>query len=215
MKLPQTATLALYLVLPICALKAHGQSANTQNGSQNMAVVSFNALVLQTNEAQRDLRTLEAKFAPRQSQLQALNGEIESSRKELADMGDKLSDQERASRTQALSTQEKQLERSAEDLRNDSQAEGQAAFQKVAQKVFSFMQNYARQRGYTIVIDRGPDSAPVVWYAADDADITNQLLKAYNAKSEVPAPNALSAPGHPKAGQGPPETSQSPHSPRQ
>jgi Skp family chaperone for outer membrane proteins len=214
MKLPQTAMLALCLALPICTLKVYGQTTTTQIRSQNIAVVSFNALVLRTNEAQRDLGTLEAKFAPRQSQLQVLDGEIEASRKELADNGGKLSDQERASRTQALNAKEKQLERSAEDFRNDSQAEGQAAFQKVAQEVLAFMQDYARQHDYMLVIDRGSDSAPVVWYAADYADITNQLVKAYNAKSGVPAPNALTTPSHPKAGQGAPENSPSPSSPR-
>jgi outer membrane protein len=148
MKLPGTAKLAFCLALPLYALKMQGQAATTQNRPQNIAVVSFNALVLQTNEAHRDLGALEAKFAPRQSQLQVLNGEIESSRKELADNGDKLSDQERASRAQALSAKEKQLERSTEDFRNDSQAEGQEAFQKIAQEVFAFMQEYARQHGH-------------------------------------------------------------------
>jgi hypothetical protein len=38
------------------------------------------------------------------------------------------------------------------------------------------------------VIDRGTDAAPIVWYAADDVDITAELIKAYNAKSGVPAP---------------------------
>lgn len=214
MKLPGTAKLAFCLALPLYALKMQGQAATTQNRPQNIAVVSFNALVLQTNEAHRDLGALEAKFAPRQSQLQVLNGEIESSRKELADNGDKLSDQERASRAQALSAKEKQLERSTEDFRNDSQVEGQEAFQKIAQEVFAFMQEYARQHGYTIVIDRGPDSAPVVWFAAEDADITDRVMKAYNAKSGIPAPNALTPSGHPKAGQGAPQNTPSPGVPR-
>ena len=99
-------------------------------------------------------------------------------------------------------------------FRNDSEAEGQQAFQKIAQQVFAFMQEYARQHGYTIVIDRGPDSAPVVWYAAEEADITDRLVKAYNAKSGIPAPNAQTPSGHPKGGPGAPQNTPSPTVPR-
>jgi outer membrane protein len=77
----------------------------------------------------------------------------------------------------------KQLQRQTEDLRQDSQAESQQVFQRVAQKVFEFLQTYAQQRGYSAVIERGSDTSPVVWYVADSLDITDQLIKAYDAQS--------------------------------
>ena len=33
------------------------------------------------------------------------------------------------------------------------------------------------------MIERGSDAAPVVWFAAADMDITDQLVKAYDAQS--------------------------------
>jgi hypothetical protein len=35
------------------------------------------------------------------------------------------------------------------------------------------------------VIERGSDAAPVVWYAAGNLDITDELIKAYNAQSSA------------------------------
>jgi Skp family chaperone for outer membrane proteins len=62
---------------PILAVVAHAQS--------NIVTVSFNAAVLQTAEAQKDLGTLQARFAPRQAQLQALDDEVEALRKQVSD----------------------------------------------------------------------------------------------------------------------------------
>jgi len=189
-------TVALLLSLALvghgCCMEAQATAALNPAANQTLkiATVSFNALVLQSNEAQRDLSALETKYASRRARLQALNGEVEAARKQLGDTGDKLSDQERATRTQALSAKEKQLERDADDFRNDSQADSQQAFQRVAEKVFAFLQEYARQYGYAAIIERGTDAAPIVWYAADGIDITGELIKAYNVKSGVPAPEA-------------------------
>jgi outer membrane protein len=149
----------------------------------NVVTVSFNAAVLQTSEAQRGMGALETKFAPRQAQLKSLNDEIEAIRKQLQSTADKLSDTERASREQSLSAKQKQLQREAEDFKNDSDSESQQLYQGVAQKVYAFLQTYAQQHGYAVVVERGSDSAPVVWYAAANLDITGDLIKAYNAQS--------------------------------
>jgi len=174
------------------------QTAATQTAAPGIVTISFNTAVLQTAEAQRDLGALQTKYAPRQAKIKALNDEVEGLQKQLQATGDKLSDAERASREQSLSTKTKQLQRDGEDFRNDSQSESQQIFQGIAQKVYAFLQTYAQQHGYSVVVERGTDSAPVVWYAANNLDITAQVAKAYDAKSGVTSP-AASKPSVPTA----------------
>jgi outer membrane protein len=151
--------------------------------SQKIVTLSFNAAVLQTAEAQKQMGALKARFTPRQAQLQTLNDEVEALRKQLSDPANKLSDPETTTRQRSLESKEKQLQRQAEDFKNDSDSESQQAFQRVAQKVYAFLQAYAQQHGYSAVIERGSDAAPVVWFAAADMDITDQVVKAYDAQS--------------------------------
>jgi outer membrane protein len=200
--------------LPICALAfaslLHAQERSipsTPSTTPNIVTVSFNAAVLQTAEAQSQITALQTKFAPRQTQLKALSEEIESLRKQLQASADKLSDAEGASRQQALSVKEKQLQRQAEDLRNDSDSDSQQVFQTVAQKVYAFLQTYAQQHSYAMVVERGSDAAPVVWYAAANLDITADLIKAYNAQagSAAPASESKSAPAKPTSSTGSPK----------
>jgi len=176
---------------------SHGQVASNPPAGEHIVTLSFNSAVLETAEAQRELGALQAKLAPRQAQLQSLNNEVEALRKQLTDAGDKLSDAERATRERSLETKQKELQRQAEDLRNDSQNESQQVFQKVAQKVYAFLQTYSQRHGYSAVIERGSDAAPVVWYAAGNLDITDELIKAYNAQSPA-GPAAL--PNAPRTG---------------
>jgi outer membrane protein len=196
--------LRLLLLVSLLASASQAQVASNPPAAQHIVTLSFNAAVLQTAEAQREVSALQAKLAPRQTQLQSLNNEVEALRKQLADAGDKLSDMERETRERSLETREKELQRQAEDFRNDSQNESQQVFQKVAQKVYAFLQSYSQQHGYSAVIERGSDASPVVWYAAGNLDITDELVKAYNA--QLPAgtaglPNAprsvTSPPTHP------------------
>jgi outer membrane protein len=190
-------TVLLLLSVSTLAIACQAQSPPSQPITQNIVTVSFNAAVLQTAEAQKEMGALQTKFAPRQAQLKALNDEVEALRKPINNTSDKLTDTEMATREQALENKEKQLQRQAEDFRNDSQSESQEVFQRVAQKVYAFLQAYSQQHGYSAVIERGSDAAPVVWYAANNMDITEQLVKAYNVQSgSTPA----ESPAAPKSG---------------
>jgi outer membrane protein len=189
------------------------QTPPSQPTSENIVTMSFSTAVLETAEAKKEFASLQTKFAPRKAHLQALNEEIEALRKQLGNTSGKLSDSEKNTREQSLNSKEKQLEREAEDFRNDSQSESQAAFQRVAQKIYAFLQSYSKQHGYAVVIERGTDSAPVVWYAANNMDITDQVAKAYDAQAGTTLPAPSNAPGSPNRKPETPETlpSKPPH----
>lgn len=187
----------VFLSVSLFVTVSQAQVVSNPPAAEHIVTLSFNSAVMQTAEAQRELGALQAKLAPRQAQLQSLNNEVEALRKQVADAGDKLSDAERETRERSLETKEKELERQAEDFRNDSHNESQQVFQKVAQKVYAFLQTYSQQHGYSAVIERGSDAAPVVWYAAGNLDITEELIKAYNPQSPA-GPAAL--PNAPRGG---------------
>jgi outer membrane protein len=193
----QLMKFAILLCTVVSATASLSQAAGGRPAVQNIVMVSFNDVVLHTAEAQKALSILQTQYAPRQSQLQTLNGEVEALRKKLDNAAEKATDAERATGAAALDRKEKQLQRQAEDLRQDSQAESQQIFQRIAQKTFAFLQNYAQQRGYSAVIERGSDASPVVWYVADSLDITDQLVKAYDAQSGMIVPQPRVNPSNP------------------
>jgi outer membrane protein len=208
MKRSGSGTLILGFLCTLSALYGQSptsaQAAPAPSSASSIVTLNFNAAVLGTVEAQRRLGALEKKYSPREQQLQKLNDDIEASKKTLNDNGAKLTEAEKNQRLQELGAKEKQLQREAEDFKNDSQSESQQAFQQVAQKVFSFLQAFSQQHGYGAVLERGTDTAPIVWYAASNVDITDQITKGYDANSGL---GATSLPDTPAATQSSPGVS--------
>jgi outer membrane protein len=206
----QLSKVTLVFCSGLLACASHSQAPPGKPATQNIVTVSFNDVVLHSAEAQKALSALQAQFAPRQAQLQTLNDEVEALRKSIQGANEKVNETEKASSAETLDRKEKQLQRQADDFRQDSQTESQQAFQRVAQKVFAFLQTYAQQHGYSAVIERGTDASPVVWYVANNMDITEQVTKAYDAHSGTVTPQAPTKPSGPGATKAPESLPDSP-----
>jgi outer membrane protein len=163
-----------------------------------VAVIAFQVAVAQTNEGQRNFSDVQKKFEPKQTQLKALNDDIENLKKQLQAQADKLSPAETAARTKKIDDETKELQRNAEDARNDYQSAIQDMYNTLASKVFEVVESYAKEQGYTLVLDGSQQQSPILW-AAETTDITKQVIAAYNTKSGVPAPPTPTAvPAAPK-----------------
>lgn len=161
-------------------------------GPTKLAVVAFQIAVSQTNEFQRDFADLQKKYMPKREQLKTLSDQIDNLTKQLQAQASTLSDAQRADRARDIDDKKNQLQRSAKDDESDYQGEVQQLFASTAQKVYDVLANYAQQHGYTVVLDVGSQQSPIM-YAPASANITKQVVDAYNVKSGVPAPPSPAA----------------------
>ncbi len=160
-------------------------------GPAKIAIIQFQQAVGATNEGQRDFAELRKKFEPKQTQLKTQSDEIDGLKKQLQTQSATLSDAARADLTRKIDEKTKLLQRSAEDAQNDFQNEMGETYQKLAEKVFQVAQSYAKQSGYTLLLDASAQQSPILW-ATDGTDISQAVVEAYNQKSGVPAQAATS-----------------------
>jgi outer membrane protein len=152
-----------------------------------IGVADIQGVIVSSNEGQRDFSALEQKFIPRKAELENLNNEIVKLDADLKKTGDKLSDEERASRARTIDAKKKQLQRNVDDAQAEYQQAEQEIVNRVGTKLIDVMKKYALDNGYAVVLDVSSPQNPVLW--ADPASvITKQLIDAYNAQSNVPAP---------------------------
>ena len=163
-------------------------------GPAKIAVIAFQSAVAQTNEGQRNIADLQKKFDPRREQLKKLNDEIEALTKQLQAQSATLTPAEQTSKSTIIENDKKKLDRDAQDAQNDFTQEMQDVYNALASKVYDVMQSYAEVHGYTLVLDGSSQQSPVLYVAAG-ADITKEVIAAYNTKSGVPAPPASSTSG--------------------
>jgi outer membrane protein len=160
-----------------------------------IGLVAFEQVVTATNEGQTILLGIQKKYEPREKELEKLNAEVESMKKSLQAAPATLPDDERASRLRAIDTKEKQLNRDAQEFKENENADAGEALQKLAAKVEATMRTYAQTNGYTLLLDASPQTSNILW-AVDSTNISAAIVDAYNKASGVaaPPPQAPSAP---------------------
>lgn len=187
------ASLASGLVVAAPAVAQAAASVSVPSAAQpaKIGVIAFQVAVAQTNEGQRDFSDLQKKFEPRRKQLEQEADAIHTLTKQLQSQAATLSDADQQSRARAIDEKKKTLDRDSQDAQSDFQQAMQDMYNGLASKVYDVMESYAKQKGYTLVLDISQQQSPVL-YASDGTNITKAVIEAYNAKSGIPAPPAQS-----------------------
>ncbi|HWB32751.1 MAG TPA: OmpH family outer membrane protein [Acidobacteriaceae bacterium] len=154
-----------------------------------IALINFEQAVVLTNEGQRAAMEVAKKYQPRKDKLDSEATEIDSLKKQLQSAPTTMPDDERNKRMKEIDTKDKQYQLDAEDASSSYNSDMQEALSKVAEKVHNTLLNYVQKNGYTLLLNVGDQSSPVMWAAQDqNADITEAIVQAYNAASGVAAP---------------------------
>lgn len=173
-----------------------------------VALIAFQQAVITTNEGQRALSDIRAKYEPKTKDLETLSGEIDTLRKKAQAAPAGTTDAERSSLLKQIDSKQKQLDNQTQDARTAYQTELQEAYSKVAQKVNVALVKYVESNGYTLLLDVGNEQSNVMWAAHDpSADITQAVVDAYNLSTptitapppEAPAPMQPVQTAKPKA----------------
>lgn len=194
----------LFLAAPALWAQAGGAAAPAAAAAptpSKVAVINLQLAIVGTAEGKQASAEIQAQFAPRQTELQNLQKQIEDIQRRLQAGATTLSDEERARLTQEGTTLGRRYQRQNQDLQDDSNDVQQAEVNKIGQKMMAILDKFAKANGYSVVIDDSPtqQSNPVVFFA-NQVDITQQIIKlyddAYPVKAAAPAPAAK--PGAPK-----------------
>jgi Skp family chaperone for outer membrane proteins len=181
---------------------AQGASAAPATGNK-VGIVNIQDAIANTNEGKKELDALQQRFSPKQSELKTQNDEVENLKKQLQTQSDKLSDDERTNRVKTIEVKQKNLQRNFEDAQNEFQQAEQEVVNRLGKKMLEVLEKYAKANGYSMVLDVSSPQTPVL-YASPGANITKELVDAYNAEVPVGAPAATKPatgnPARPAAG---------------
>ncbi len=164
----------------------------TSSAAARIGIINIQNAIVMTNEGRRDLEALQKKFEPTQTTLNNLNQEIENLKKQLQTQGDKLNEQTRSDLVKNIETKQKTLQRQVEDAQQDFQGQQNEIASRIGGKLLEVLDKFAKQNGYSVIIDVSSQQSPVLWAAAN-TDVTKEIVDAYNAQSGVPAPAANGA----------------------
>jgi outer membrane protein len=185
--------MALAVVISVSAFAqsaspaATAPAANAAPSVTKVGIINIEAAIVNTNEGQRDFEALQKKFDPKRQELENLNKEVEELQKKFNTQGDKLSDESRSELLKQIDAKKKTLQRSYEDADADVRAQQNEIANRIAQKLEAVMDKYAKENGFTVILNVSGQSSPVLW-ADTNVDVTKAIVEAYNAQSGVAAP---------------------------
>lgn len=184
------ALAALLAVLAPVALRA--QSATPAQGK--IAVMNIQLAIANTAEGKKVIADLQKKYQPRQQELQRLQQEIQAIQDQLTKQSATLSDEEQGRLNRDAEEKQKLLKRSAEDAQNDFNRDRDEVINRVGKKMLVVISDYAKQNSFTMVLD---DAQIPIYYAAKDIEITEEIIKRYDAAN--PVADAAAPPAKPAA----------------
>jgi outer membrane protein len=164
--------------LPVVVLSLIAVLGMPAAGQTNVGVVDFQQALINTAEVQKEAAQVEAKFKPRQDEINALTKELQDLQQKLqAATGDQLA-------TLQTEGQRKQrtLQRLSEDLQADFEFDRNTILQAAAEKMRAALQTVAEAKGLDLVTE-----ASSAYYFKPTLDVTADATAAYDKAHPVTA----------------------------
>jgi outer membrane protein len=165
--------------------------ATAPAGPAKIGIVNIQDAIVATNEGKKEFDTLQTRFTPKQTELKALNDEVEGLKKSFEAKQATLSPEAAAAQARTIDTKQKTLQRNYDDAQNEFQQAEQDVVNRIGTKMLTVLEKYAKDNGYTVILDVSNPQTPVLW-ASQATVITKELVDAYNVAnpSAAPAPKA-------------------------
>lgn len=132
----------------LCAAVVNGQAPIPP---AKVAIINTQKAVADTKEIQKDQAALQAKYAPRQQQIQSLQNDLNTIQQQLSGQG--LTPDRESQLRQTGTEKQKQLQRLTEDLQSDVNNERQDILGRAGRQMAEVVRKIAEARGIDVVID--------------------------------------------------------------
>lgn len=184
-----------YAVPALAALLAvpavWGQSNANMRAADAPAAVKIGTINMQvaitgTSEGKQASAELQSQFAPRETELQNLQKQIEDLQTRIRTMANTASDDEKARLQREYDTATRQFQRKQQDSQDDFQAARQDVVDRIGRKLIDVVDKYSKDNGYAVVLDTSSQQTPVI-YGAPTVDVTQEVIRLYDQAYPVKA----------------------------
>lgn len=192
------AALALIFLAPVSGVRAQGGAAAA--APAKIAVLNIRNAIVATAEGKQAQAQLQSQFAPKQNELQNVQKQIEDLQRKMSEGARTLSDDEKARMQRQGEMLSRRLQRGNDDLNEELNAAQGEVVDGIGRKMLEVLDRYARENGFTAVLDTSAQGSPVV-YGSAQSDITQEIVRlydqAYPIKGAAAAPAAAPKPATP------------------
>jgi outer membrane protein len=183
-------SLSILLSLLVCPSLARSQDQPTA-ATGKIGVINIQEAIVGTAEGKKALAEIQKRYEPRRNDLQRQEQEITALQDQLQKQVNTLSDEEKLRLQRQLDEKQRLFKRAQEDAQTDYQNDNQEAIRRIGQKMVRVINDYAKQNGFALVVD---DSQLPVYFVAQGNELTEVIMKLYDAANPAASAAASSSP---------------------
>jgi outer membrane protein len=188
------------LTVSVLALGA-ACGAYAQGAPAKIGIINIQSAIAATKDGQKAAAELNGKFTPTRTKLEKKQQEIEADRARLNQGSNAMSAEQKERLMRDIDQKTKSLNREAEDAQAEVDQETGKIMQELGGRMMAVINKYAKDKGYSLVLDVSSQQSPVL-FAPDD--ITEEIVKLYDANSPGTTSAAPAAPTTRPGGAAPP-----------
>ena len=141
------STVLLVVATFSASVLVHAQTA----GPSRVAIINAQKAVADTQDIRKEQARLEAKYRPRQDQINQLQTDINNIQRDLGAPG--LAPDKEAQLRESGTAKQRQLQRLSEDLQADVNSERQDILGRAGRQMTEVVRKLSEERGFDVVID--------------------------------------------------------------
>lgn len=159
-----------------------------------VGIINAAGALATTKEGQKALDELQKNvFQPKKEQLDKLQATIQSNTAKLRNGGVAMSADAQKNLQTQIDADTKTFNRTQEDAQAEVEEQQGKIMQELGSKMMTVLSTYATDNGFAVILDVSNQSTPVLW-AAGGVDVTQDIIKLYDAKYPLSATAAAPAP---------------------
>ena len=174
----QIAALAAVCACGANALRAQAAAPGSASAGK-VAVINVRQAIASTSEGKQAGAELQSQFAPRQSELEGLNKQINDLRQRIDAGNGKISPEEQSRLQREGEAKARALQRKQDEYQEDVNAAQADVFDRIGRKMIDVLDRYARENGYVVVLDSSAQNTPIL-FASTNVDVTQDIVKLYD-----------------------------------
>jgi len=171
----------------ICGLVLAPRASAESNG--RVGVINLQAAIADCKDGKKATADLQQRFGPRKADLEKRQADVQQLQEKL---GKAATDDERARLSRDIEQKTKSINRDMEDARAEIDQEEQKIVNDLGSKVVALSEKYAKEHGYTWIMDVSSQQTPVIFFA-EAIDITKDVIELYDKGATVTGTGSATA----------------------
>jgi outer membrane protein len=154
-----------------------------QEQAAKVGIIHIQNALVSTKDGQKAVQDLQTRFEPTSKRLDDMRNEISTLQAELSKGSNTMGEERRRQLARDIDQKTRTFNRSTEDAQGEFQQEQQKILEDLGQRMMAVIGKYSRDNGYTLIFDVSNPQTPVL-FAANGIDITQDIIKLYDAEAE-------------------------------